>query len=122
MYEVRWADAELESVTYTYDLVRIVVRETAGRLVSVEGHGPVGLEVEGFWDEAVISEADLIENHPFADRCWRSIESRLGIEPPVSGSPDRNLKSFKTLVIALADGCYIRVAAARFTAEPLVSA
>jgi hypothetical protein len=115
MLDVLWPDAEIESLTFDYDRVRLMVREPTGRVVSVDAHGPVGLEVDGFWDEIIVADADLVENHPFAERCWDSVTSRTTDDPPPSGSPDRNMRSFLTLVVTLVDGCHVRIAAARFT-------
>jgi hypothetical protein len=110
--DVLWTDAELHSVTVDYDAVRLELIETTGRRVVVVAHGHIGVAVEGFWDEVIVADGDVVENHPFAERCWESIVARSA-DRLDSGSPDRNTRTFTTLVVTLIDGCRLLVAAAR---------
>jgi hypothetical protein len=99
-----------------YDSVRLALRESTGATVTVTGYGPIGVHLAGLWDEVVVSNGEIAEDDPFADECWNSIRSRLSEDPPESGSPDRNRRSFETLRITLIDGCELRVVAGRFDA------
>jgi hypothetical protein len=116
MLDVLWPDAELDSVFIDYDSARVTLRETTGSVVSVEGHGVIGTDLIGLWDEIVVSSGELVGGHPFAAQCWNAVQQRLGDGLSDSGSPDRNSRAFTTLVITLSDGCELRVVASRFTA------
>ena len=76
--------------------------------------GHIGLSIEGFWDEVVIADADVVEFHPFLDRCLTSLAERLGDDLPATGSPARDGRQFSTLVVTLDDGARILCSAARF--------
>jgi len=117
IHDVLWADAEVERATVDYDAVVLTLRETTGRRVDVRCSGYIGLRTEGFWDEIVVEAADLVEAHPFMDRCLDSLTERLGESRPASGSPARNGGEYSTLVVTLADGCRILCVAAAFEAS-----
>src|SRR5262249_15979607 len=108
---VRWADARLEALTFAYDAVELVLVESNGCRMKVITVGPFGVKIEGFWDETVIEDADIVAAHPFAEQCWDSIVDRSRGNPSDSGSDDRNRRSFLTLVVTLIDRCRIVVAA-----------
>lgn len=111
---ILWADAELEALNMDYESVVLCIRESTGRRVELHCLGHIGLSIEGFWDEIVIEAADIVEAHPFLERCLASLTERLGEEPPPTGSPARNSRQFSTLVVRLADGARVLCAAAGF--------
>ncbi len=111
--DVLWADAELESLSLDYELVTLNLRETTGVPVVVEAHGPISLALDGLWDEVIIESGALVENDEFAARGWNAIQARLGSALSDSGYPDRNRRTFQTLLVTMIDGCQLRVAAAR---------
>lgn len=117
--DIYWPDSNLDSVTYEYDAVRIVVHEDEGATRTVLALGPIGVQHLGLWDEVIIERATLTDDHPFAALCWSEIERR-GVGTWDSGSSDRNTRIFKTLEIVLQDGSSVLVAAASFEVEPLV--
>jgi hypothetical protein len=114
---VLWADSTLEDFAFSYDMLRLGIRETTGRRVSVVGHGQVGIELVGFWDETVIADGTLVEAHPFAEKCEREIDQRFGSRRPTTGSPGRECGEFVTLVVSLSDGAQLLCTAAEFTSD-----
>jgi hypothetical protein len=112
--DVLWADGEIESLAFEYDAVRMTVRETTGQVVVVECAGPVGFELLGMWDELVVEDGAVMADDEFARQCWHAVRARCANRVPDSGSPSRNTRSFRTLVVKLADGAELRVAAAAF--------
>jgi hypothetical protein len=115
--DVLWADAELESLSCDYDAVRITLRETTGRLVTVQADGPIGFELSGLWDEVIVERGQLLPDDTFSQRCWLAVQHRLGSDVPDSGSAARNTRRFTTLVVRLIDGAELRVAAAEFSTD-----
>jgi hypothetical protein len=113
---VRWTDSYLLSAEIGYDVVQLRLREPSGAAVLVSALGHIGVSLVGFWDETVIETADLVDDHPFAERCFSSIAERYGSGVPDSGSPERNVRSYRTLVVTLADGASLLVSAAEFEA------
>jgi hypothetical protein len=116
--DVLWPDAEIQSLTVTFDEVRIELLEGSGRCVHVSAFGHIGMQIEGFWDDVAVEDAELVEGDPFGERCWESIASR-GVAGFDTGSVDRNTRSFSTLVVTFVDGCRMLLAAARFAAAPV---
>jgi hypothetical protein len=72
--DVLWADAELDALSVDYESARVTVRETTGAMVSIAGHGVIGADLIGMWDEIVVSTGGLVDNHPFADDCWNAVQ------------------------------------------------
>jgi hypothetical protein len=93
--------------------VKLVISEDWGRRRVVLATGPIGINHIGLWDEAIVDQARLSDDHPFASRCWADIESR-GQSQWDSGSPTRNERQFQTLEVTFLDGSGLRIAAARF--------
>lgn len=114
---VRWPDAQLLGISISYDAVEIQIRESGGHPRTIVAKGHIGTQLVGFWDEVVIDAADLVESHPFEDECLSSIAERLGWPAPDTGSPERNIRRFATLVLSLSDGTVLRCVAAQFTVE-----
>ncbi len=111
---INWPDASLDSITWDADEVHLAIGiEGVNAPVTVIGHGPIGLQHAGLWDEMLIESATLTDGHPFAAQCWASIQAR-GADEDDSGSPDRNGRHFQTLAITLQDGSEALVVAARF--------
>ncbi len=69
MLDVLWPDAELESMTMRYETLELAIQETTGATTVITCHGPIGCQVTGFWDEVVISEAQVVEDHPYGELC-----------------------------------------------------
>lgn len=113
---VLWPDAEIQALVVNYDAVLVSVRESTGRRVDLRCIGHIGLSIEGFWDEVVVANADLVAAHPFMDRCLDSLRERLGEDLPPTGSPHRDAQDFATLVITLSDGARIVCTASGFEA------
>lgn len=111
---IQWPDAELNGISADYDVVTFYLRESSGRRVQVRCVGHIGLCVEGFWDETVIGDADIVSSHPFGERCVASLNERLGAPLPPTGSPARDSGSFETLVITLSDNARIFCCASEF--------
>ena len=84
--DVLWADAEVASVSFDYDSLRLALTESTGHTVVVEAGGLVGVELVGLWDEIVVECGELIADHPFAQRCWRAFQQRPGEDVLESGS------------------------------------
>jgi hypothetical protein len=117
--EVLWRDSEIESLNIDYDEVRIVIRETTGRHLELCCEGYIGYGCSGFWDEVVIEKADVMEFHPFVDKCVEGIAARLGSNPHPSGNNTRNNESWKAFVLRLIDGAEIVVACGDLSVRPL---
>lgn len=115
--DILWADAQITSLSVSYDSVELDVRESSGRRVRVVADGHIGFQLLGFWDEVVVESADLVPAHPFAEQCLTSIAERLGEPAPPTGSLERNSGKFRTLVVSLSDGALLLCAAARFHTE-----
>ena len=113
---VLWPDAEIQAVVVNYDAVVVSLRESTGRQVDLQCIGHIGVSIEGFWDEVVVDNADLVAAHPFMDRCLASLRERLGDELPPTGSPPRDAQDFTTLVITLSDRARILCTASEFKA------
>jgi len=115
---IRWADAELQSVTVDYDAVVLRVRESAGSVRTLRAEGYIGYKLVGFWDEVVIDRAELCDTHPGLDACVDSIERRLGASWLDSGNVARNGRRWFALLLHLSDGAVLEVFAARVLVEP----
>jgi hypothetical protein len=119
--DVLWPDANLESLSLTYDSITLVVREDEGRRrIEILGSGPIGLELTALWDDLVIAAGRLSPDHDFADRTWERIKSHYQREPPDTGSPSRNRRRFTTLEVTFVDGSQLLCAAAEFASRPLL--
>jgi hypothetical protein len=119
--DVLWADAEIESVSFDYDVARLTLRESTGHGVVVCADGLLGVELVGLWDEAIIESGAFVPDDEFGRRCLDAVERRMVGGVRDSGSPARNSGSFQTLVVTLIDGAELRITAASFTtrrAEP----
>jgi hypothetical protein len=112
-----WPDAELRSVLVDYDSVSITIRESTGLVRNVRCEGYIGYSICGFWDEVVIDNAELTDQHEAIDRCIAAISRRLGSHWPETGNPARNTKNWKALIIRLSDGASLEIVAAEFTAR-----
>jgi hypothetical protein len=110
--DVLWTDAELQSVKMDYDDVGIALAESSGRQVSVNCSGFIGFHLCGFWDEAVIEEAVVVNDDPVIDACVHSIRTRYSGEVPETGNSERNRRKWFLLRIILSDGASIDIVAA----------
>ena len=115
--DVLWADAEIQSVRADYDTVCIELRESTGRKRVVKCCGHIGYQLIGFWDEIVVERAEFVETDPFLDDCIQAIKRAHGEQRLESGDPIRNRGTWSVLLIHLADGAVLRVAAGQFTSE-----
>ena len=115
--DVLWADAEVVSLSFDYDSLRLTLRESTGATVVVSGEGVLGVEAVGLWDEVIVERGEISAGHDFAGRCWNAIRRRYGNQVPESGSPARNTRSFQTLMVTLIDGAVIQAAATSFMAQ-----
>jgi hypothetical protein len=115
--DVVWTDAEIQSVRADYDTVCIELLESTGRRRVVKCRGHIGYQLVGFWDEIVVERAEFVERDPFLDDCIRAIRRANGEQPMESGDPIRNKRTWRVLLIHLADGAVLRVAAGQFTSE-----
>jgi len=117
LYDVLWADAELEKVVVEYDSVTLLLCESNGIRKRVVCRGHVGLELPGFWDEVIVECGDILGDDPFLVRCQTAIQERFRNTPPTTGNDDRNTNAFRLLKLTLVDGTVLKVAAARFESE-----
>jgi hypothetical protein len=101
----------------SYEAISLKLVEATGRQVTLTAFGHVGVEVVGFWDEVLVDAADVVQAHPFADRCLASINERLGAVPPATGSVARNRMDYSTLVVTFSDGARLICAAAEFVID-----
>lgn len=111
---VLWADAEIQSVTADYSDVHIVLRESSGRTRTVRCCGYIGYSAVGVWDEIVVERAELVETDALLEECVKGLDERYRAKLPETGSPARNMRSWKALRIYLSDGAVLKVVAAEF--------
>lgn len=114
---VRWPDSLLEKVTVDYETVRVQVRESTGTTKVVLASGYVGYALVGFWDEGVIEKVEILDDHPSIARCVESITKRLGANWSDTGSPDRNTRRWRAMLVYLSDGAVLEIVAASFAIE-----
>lgn len=115
--DVLWPDAMLELVSADYHSVALRVRESTGRIRTVRCNGYIGYKLLGFWDEAVIRSAELIESSSFIEQCVNDISGRLGEVWLDSGDRERNTRHWRALIVHLSDGASVQVAASQFSAD-----
>lgn len=108
--QVIWPDAELSRIEIDYEDLKLLVREGSGAVKRVTCKGYLGYELSGFWDEVIITAAEVTEGGSFLDRCLSGIARRLGVAPLPSGSEARNQERAMQLVVTLGDGCQLHVA------------
>ena len=115
---VSWPDAVLERVTVDYDAVRLDLSQSTGVIWTVLCEGHIAIRMDGFWDEVIISHAELSWVDPVVEHAVRAVKQRFRGALPDSGSPLRNERRFGALFVHLSDGCHLEVVAARFTVLP----
>ena len=106
---VLWTDAELNGITVDYSDFSLLIRQGDDSLKRVVCEGYLGFELTGFWDEVVISKAEILESGSLLDRCAASLESRLGAKPLPSGSEERNRAVAVIFAVTFGDGCQLNV-------------
>ena len=115
--DVLWPDALLVSLVVDYESVVIRIRESHGGMKTVRCDGYIGYSLCGFWDEVVISQAALHDEHESIDRCTAAIARRLGPDWPASGSAARNARRWRALVVTFSDNADFEVVATHFSVE-----
>jgi hypothetical protein len=115
LHDVLWPDASIRSISIDYHSVAIHLRESTGRKRVLTCRGYIGYQLVGFWDEVVVERAELNESDPFLSDCLRRIDSVYHNDPPETGDPIRNRRSWNVLLIHLGDGSVLRVAGADFS-------
>ena len=109
--DVLWADAEIEKMEIDYGNVLLTITESNDRKKNILFKGYIGYSVSGFWDEIVIEQFLLHENHPFLDSCIQQLEKKYGKNLPPSGDEYRNQKKWLLSEVCLIDGTSIFIAA-----------
>jgi hypothetical protein len=107
---ILWSDAELLSIAIDYANLSLTIRESTGQLRRVICEGYIGYQTLGFWDEIVISKAELESEGKFLECCVKSLDGRLGTNRPESGSEARNRQASLQLTITFSDECRLFVA------------
>jgi hypothetical protein len=70
----------------------------------------------GFWDEVLIREARIVDNDEFIDRCRSLAATRSPQGRLPSGNLARNSSKHYLFVLALDDGCELRIVFAEASA------
>ena len=112
--DVLWPDAEIQSIEIDYEELRISLLESTRQKRIVSCHGYIGHVLVGFWDEVVVERAELIGDDPFLKECVESLRLRYARDLPDTGSPARNLRTWRVLRVHLSDGAVLKVVAAQF--------
>lgn len=117
MTDMLWPDATIKSVSADYDAVVLRLEESTGRQRVVRCDGYIGYALCGFWDEVIVSRAQLVDKHPSIDRALQSLSARLGSDPGDSGNVERNSRKWRALIVELSDGASLEIVAVGFTCE-----
>lgn len=107
---VLWSDAELLGLAIDYSELILTLRESTGQVRRLICEGYLGYRTVGFWDEIVITRADLEGEGEFLESCLEGLANRLGVDRCPSGSEARNREIAMQLTITFQDDCELAVA------------
>lgn len=108
---VIWADSHLDKIEIEYDHIALDICESTGREVRVVFYGHIGYKVIGFWDESILEECFIHENHPFLDECIQEIKRNNGEVPLDTGDIFRNKRKWCVAEICMIDRVTILIVA-----------
>jgi hypothetical protein len=99
---VAFPDADFDGLDVTYDLVRLRLTESSGRIVHIDCVGWIHLSVGPFFDDSFATDGRLLQGDPRIDSARDAVADRYE-----SGSPARNAREFVLLEVELDDGARV---------------
>lgn len=114
-----WPDAELASVTVSYDVVEIALTCVDGRRRTIRCDGQIALSLGPCWDETVVRQCKLSSDSVLQQSTLAALASSPAYRTG-SGSPARDKRTFRTLTITFMDDSELLVVAHGFSAEERV--